>query len=109
MCCSRSPRRASLITVITTAALLAASAPTARATVILVVASGEQAELQAAVDAAAGLTEPAVILLGPGAWELVGTVNVGVSHLTILGAGPDRTLLYRDHEDADPGLLGVPT
>ncbi len=24
------------------------------------------------------------------------------SHLTILGAGPDRTLLYRDHEDAAP-------
>jgi len=102
MRCSRPPRLGSLITVIATVALLAASAPEARATVITVVPSGEQAELQAAVDAAAGLTEPAVILLGPGAWELFGTVNVGVSHLTILGAGPDRTLLYRDHEDAAP-------
>ena len=95
-------RLGSLVTMITTVAMLAASAPAAQATVILVVPSGEQAELQAAVDAAAGLTEPAVIVLGPGAWELFGTVTIGVSHLTILGAGPERTLLFRDHEDAAP-------
>lgn len=84
--------------------LFLASATPAGSTPIFVAASGQQADLQAAVDAAAALTEPAVILLGPGAWELFGTVRVEVDHLTILGAGPDRTLVFRDHEDTAPFL-----
>jgi hypothetical protein len=87
-----------------TLVMLLAAAPAARATAILVVPSGDQAALQAAVDAAADLAEPAVILVPPGAWALFGTVDVAVDHLTILGAGPDRTLLFRDHEDAAPFL-----
>jgi MYXO-CTERM domain-containing protein len=94
------------------AALVLPGPRAARATAILVVSSGERDELQAAVDQAAALTEPAVILVPPGSWELFGTVTVGVDNLTILGAGPTRTLLYRDHEDAAPfiriqGTVGV--
>jgi hypothetical protein len=89
---------------VTALVLLGASAPRAQAAEIIVAASGEQTDLQDAVDQAASLSEPAVIVLPPGAWELFGTVTIEVDHLTVLGAGPDKTLLFRDHEDAAPFL-----
>ncbi|HOT11601.1 MAG TPA: glycosyl hydrolase family 28-related protein [Polyangiaceae bacterium] len=55
--------------------------------------TGTQADLQAAIEA---VESPAVIVIPPGKWQVVGSINLTKDAITIIGAGMDKTRLHRD-------------
>ena len=76
-----------------------------RATRVVVVSDGSQAALQLLMDGLVGATEPVVVLVPPGEWEMVGQVTLAQHNVTVLGSGPGRTRFFRTHEESRPLFL----